>query len=55
MGEEVIPNLEIVRPLTSDQPLSECWCSGKGATGISVTSKARKSSITSVSAMQARL
>ena len=42
MGEEVIPNLEIVRPLTSDQPLSECWCSGKGATGISVTQQGQK-------------
>ena len=42
MGEEVIPNLEIVRPLTSDQPLSECWCGGKGATGLSVTQQGQK-------------
>ena len=42
MGEEVIPNLEIVRPLTSDQPLSECWCDGKGATGLSVTQQGQK-------------
>jgi len=42
MGEEVVPNLEIVRPLTSDQPLSECWCDGKGATGLSVTQQGQK-------------
>ena len=42
MVEEVIPNLEIVRPITSDQPLSECWCDGKGATGISVTQQGQK-------------
>ena len=43
MGEEgQVPNLEIVRPLTSDQPLSECWCDGKGATGLSVTQQGQK-------------
>jgi len=43
MGEEgQVPNLEIVRPLTSDQPLSECWCGGKGATGISMTQQGQK-------------
>ena len=43
MGEEgQVPNLEIVRPLTSDQPLSECWCGGKGATGLSVTQQGQK-------------
>ena len=43
MGEEgQVPNLEIVRPLTSDQPLSECWSDSKGATGLSVTQQGQK-------------
>ena len=42
MGEDMPPNLEIVRPITSDQPLSECWCSGKGATGLRMTRQGQK-------------
>jgi len=45
MGEgegPVRPDIMAVRPLTSDQPLSICWCGGTGASGLRLTAQGRR-------------
>ena len=43
MGEEPVrPDIAVIRPLSSDQPLSICWCAGKGATGLRLTQRGQK-------------
>jgi len=37
LEDRSIPPVESVMPLTSDQPLTTCWCDGKGASGIRIT------------------
>jgi len=43
MGEEPVrPDITVIRPLSSDQPLSICWCAGKGASGLRLTGQGQR-------------
>ena len=43
MGEEPTrPDFTAVRPLSSDQPLSICWCGGQGASGLRLTAQGQR-------------